>query len=82
MSPLSRGIVQRMTEVALEMWGSVAGLFVDRATAGVDLAEDDEELDILHNRLTAEVALARCRPTSPARSPCSPASTSASATTR
>ncbi len=57
MSPLSRGIVQRMTEVALEMWGSVAGLFVDRATAGVDLAEDDEELDILHNRLTAEVAL-------------------------
>jgi phosphate transport system protein len=57
MSPLSRGIVQRMTEVALEMWGSVAGLFMDRSSSGVDLGEDDEEIDLLHDRLTAEIAL-------------------------
>ncbi|HXW39252.1 MAG TPA: PhoU domain-containing protein [Acidimicrobiales bacterium] len=62
MSPLSRGIVQRMTEVALEMWGSVAGLFVDPSTVGVDLSEDDEELDLLHDRLTAEIALGEMAP--------------------
>jgi phosphate transport system protein len=56
MSPLSRGIVQRMTEVALEMWRTVADAFADRSSQEVALDEADEEMDILHDRLTREVA--------------------------
>ncbi len=62
MSPLSRGIVQRMSEVAIEMWSSVAGLFMDPSAAMVDLAEDDEEIDLLHDRLTSEIARGEMRP--------------------
>lgn len=56
MSPLSRGIVQRMSEVALEMWRDAADAYVDRVTRADALAEDDEEIDILHERLTREIA--------------------------
>jgi phosphate transport system protein len=56
MSPLSRGIVQRMSEVALEMWRDAADTYVDRVTRADALAEDDEEIDILHERLTREIA--------------------------
>jgi phosphate transport system protein len=56
MSPLSRGIVQRMSEVALEMWRDAADAYSDRASQADALAEDDEELDILHDRLTGEIA--------------------------
>ena len=56
MSPLSRGIVQRMTEVALEMWNAAADAFGARIAPAIDLDEDDEEIDILHERLTGEVA--------------------------
>ena len=56
MSPLSRGIVQRMAEVALEMWRDAADAYVDRSSIGADLTEADEEIDILHERLTKEIA--------------------------
>jgi phosphate transport system protein len=56
MSPLSRGIVQRMAEVALEMWRTAADAYGDRAADADSLSEDDEEIDILHDRLTGEVA--------------------------
>jgi phosphate transport system protein len=56
MSPLSRGIVQRMTEVALEMWKAAADAFGARVPPVINLDEDDEEIDILHERLTGEVA--------------------------
>ncbi len=58
MTPVSRGIVQRMSEVAVEMWRSAAEVYADAAShpGAVDLSETDEELDILHDRLTAEVA--------------------------
>jgi phosphate transport system protein len=56
MSPLSRGIVQRMTEVALEMWETAATAYVDRSAQGDHLAEADEEIDILHDRLMKEIA--------------------------
>ena len=56
MSPLSRGIVQRMTEVAIEMWQMAADGYADRVIRSVDLAEADEEIDILHERLTKEIA--------------------------
>ena len=62
MSPLSRGIVQRMTEVALEMWSAAADLFVNHSSAEADLAEDDEELDLLHDRLTGEIARGEMSP--------------------
>lgn len=56
MSPLSRGIVQRMAEVALEMWRDAADAYGDRAAQAEALAEADEEIDILHERLTKEIA--------------------------
>jgi phosphate transport system protein len=57
MTPRSRGIVQRMAEVGLEMWHLVAEAYANRATdAGRELDEADEELDALHTSLTAEVA--------------------------
>ena len=56
MSPLSRGIVQRMSEVALEMWRDAADAYVDRVPGAGAMAEDDEEIDILHDRLTGEIA--------------------------
>ncbi len=56
MSPLSRGIVQRMAEVALEMWRDAADAYVDRTSQAASLSELDEEIDILHERLTGEIA--------------------------
>jgi phosphate transport system protein len=56
MSPTSRGIVQRMTEVALDMWRTAADAYADRTAQGVALDEDDEEMDLLHERLTREIA--------------------------
>ncbi len=57
MSPRSRGLVERMGEVAATIWSSTADAFSDRSvqTAGVVDALDDE-LDELHVGLTAELA--------------------------
>jgi len=56
MSPVSRGIVQRMSEVALEMWHETAESYARGTAVGNALDEADEELDILRDRLTQEVA--------------------------
>ena len=56
MSPLSRGIIGRMAEVALEMWRDAADAYGDRAAKADALSEADEEIDILHERLTREIA--------------------------
>lgn len=57
MTPQTRGIVQRMAEVGLEMWAMVAEAYVVRSAEAADeLDEADEEIDVLHNRLTGEVA--------------------------
>ncbi len=56
MTPVARGIVQRMSEVAAEMWQSVAASYVRADAAQLELHEEDEELDILHDRLTKEIA--------------------------
>jgi len=56
MTPASRGIVQRMSEVALDMWRVAADAYADRAKRAGILDDADEELDILHDRLTGEVA--------------------------
>jgi phosphate transport system protein len=58
MSAVSRGIVQRMSDVALEMWREAAESYTHRIPAGTHLDQADEELDILRDRLTKEVASA------------------------
>jgi phosphate transport system protein len=55
MSPRSRGIVQLMTEVANEMWQEAADAFGEHERVAARLARSDEEMDILHRRLTDEV---------------------------
>jgi phosphate transport system protein len=56
MTPAARGIVQRMSEVAADMWKSVAVAFASHDASGLELHEEDEELDILHDRLNNEIA--------------------------
>ena len=62
MSPQSRGIVQRMSEVALEMWRDTTESYISMSPAWAELDEADDELDILHGRLTKEVANATMAP--------------------
>ncbi|MGC8470941.1 MAG: phosphate signaling complex PhoU family protein [Acidimicrobiales bacterium] len=62
MTPASRGIVQRMSEVAIDMWRAASDVFASGQSGTVDLDETDEELDILHDRLTAEVARGSMQP--------------------
>ena len=47
-----------MSDVALEMWHEAAESYTRRTAAGTLLDEADEELDILRDRLTKEVASA------------------------
>lgn len=61
MSPVSRGIVQRMFEVATEMWASAADM-LGGSPVVEDLHETDEELDILRDRLMHEVAAGQMEP--------------------
>jgi phosphate transport system protein len=56
MTPVSRGIVQRMSEVAIDMWRGAAEVYAGEGAEALDLDQADEELDILHERLTTEVA--------------------------
>lgn len=56
MTPVARGIVQRMSEVAADLWQSVAAAYVEGDAVTLELHEADEELDILHDRLTREIA--------------------------
>lgn len=56
MSPASRGVVQRMSEVAIEMWQVTTAAFADRSASTEELDLADEELDALHQRLTGIVA--------------------------
>lgn len=56
MTPVARGIVQRMSEIAAEMWQLVATAYVNHNAQNLELHEEDEELDILHDRLTSEIA--------------------------
>jgi phosphate transport system protein len=45
-----------MSEVAAEMWQLVATAYTNHNAQDLELAEEDEELDILHDRLTGEIA--------------------------
>lgn len=56
MTPRSRGLVQRMAEVGCEMWRATADAYAEHSSAAAELDEADEELDVLHDELTLEVA--------------------------
>jgi phosphate transport system protein len=56
MTPVCRGIVQRMSDVALDMWNQAAKAYAQGKVPCVELDEADEEIDVLHERLTNEVA--------------------------
>ncbi len=55
MTPISRGIVQRMTEVALGMWRTASEAYGSGLNSAAGLAEEDDEIDILHDRLMREI---------------------------
>jgi len=56
MTARSRGLVERMGEVATTIWRQTADIVVDRAPNEASVIEDfDDELDDLHVTLTAEV---------------------------
>lgn len=56
MSARSRGIIQLMTEVANEMWMGAADAFGQRTRVSERMVQADDEMDILHDDLTREVA--------------------------
>jgi phosphate transport system protein len=56
MTTLSRALIQRMSEVATEMWSEAATAYRDAGSVGVALDESDEEMDILHARLSGEIS--------------------------
>jgi phosphate transport system protein len=56
MSARSRGLVERMGEVATTIWRATADAFAERsASAAVSIDDLDDELDDLHVTLTAEL---------------------------
>lgn len=56
MSARSRGLVERMGEVAATIWSATADAFAERSTTGAGTIDDlDDELDDLHVTLTAEL---------------------------
>jgi phosphate transport system protein len=56
MSARSRGLVERMGEVATTIWRATADAFAERSVIGANNIDDlDDELDDLHVTLTAEL---------------------------
>jgi len=56
LSARSRGLVERMGEVATHMWRVTADAYAERSSAGAEVVDDlDDEMDDLHVSLTAEV---------------------------
>jgi phosphate transport system protein len=54
MSPTSRGIVQQMSDVALQMWSVAADSFTEGVSRAEELALADDEIDALRDRLIEE----------------------------
>jgi len=56
MSARSRGLVERMGEVATLLWRTTAEVFEERSAEGALIVDDiDDEMDDLHVTLTAEI---------------------------
>ncbi|MDE3087592.1 MAG: hypothetical protein KGJ77_12635 [Acidobacteriota bacterium] len=57
LSPRARGLVEKMGEVACEMWRATADAYADWASEVAEQVEElDDEVDELHVALTAEIA--------------------------
>jgi phosphate transport system protein len=60
LSPRTRGLIERMGKLGVEMWRKAADAWYERDAAGaVALADQDDEMDELHAALTAELASGR-----------------------
>jgi phosphate transport system protein len=57
MTPRARGIVERMAEAALDMWATVSSAYQSQTCESSNLEQADDEIDVLHERLTAEIAV-------------------------
>jgi phosphate transport system protein len=56
LSARSRGLIERMGEVAVNMWRATTDAYADREPSAADVVEDlDDEMDDLHVSLTMEV---------------------------
>ena len=56
LSARSRGLVERMGEVATNMWRVTADAYAERSSGAAEVVDDlDDEMDDLHVSLTAEV---------------------------
>lgn len=56
LTPRSRGLVERMGEVAIHMWRATTDAYADRLTAAASVVDAlDDEMDDLHVSLTVEV---------------------------
>lgn len=56
LTPAARGMLERMGEVATELWRAAADAFADRDAAAAEALEAaDDELDDLHKALTTEL---------------------------
>jgi phosphate transport system protein len=56
LSPRSRGLVERMGEVAIHMWRATTDCFADRQPSAATVVDTlDDEMDDLHVSLTVEV---------------------------
>lgn len=56
-TPLARGLVERMGRIGVELWQAAADAYIDRdATVADHLDARDDELDALHARLSDELA--------------------------
>ena len=56
LSPRSRGLVERMGEVAINMWRATADAYAERQSTGASIVDSlDDEMDDLHVSLTVEV---------------------------
>ena len=57
LTPRTTGLVERMGDLASQMWRTAADAWYQRDRAAVDaLAEQDDDMDELHSSLTAELA--------------------------
>ena len=57
LSPRTRGLIQRMGDIAAEMWRRAADAWYQRDPTAADaLEERDDDLDSLHSALMAELA--------------------------
>ena len=60
LTPRTRGLIEQMGRIGVEMWRSAADAYVERDPSAAErLNDDDDQLDDLHVSLTAEISSGR-----------------------